>query len=118
MRYGRIYALPEQRLLLNRVMRATTTLERMRGLLSRPPLGRDEGMLLVPCSSVHTFGMRHPIDLIFLTGAWRIRRVVPSLKPLRMAWSLGAAMVLELASGAAAALGLAPGQELQWRESE
>lgn len=118
MKHGRIYALPGERLLLDHVMRATTTLERMRGLLSRPRLGRGEGMLLAPCSSVHTFGMQYPIDVVFLTGGWQVRRVVPSLKPLRVAWSFGAAMVLELASGAAAALGLAPGHELSWRESE
>jgi hypothetical protein len=43
---------------------------------------------------------------------------VPALKPLRVAWVLGAAMVLELAAGAATVLGLAPGQELLWRERE
>jgi hypothetical protein len=118
LRYGSIYAQPDRRLLLDRVMRATTVVERMRGLLARPPLGRTDGLLLAPCSSVHTFGMRYPIDLIFLTPEWRIRRVVPALKPLRVAWSLGAAMVLELAAGAAAALGLAPGQELLWRDAE
>jgi uncharacterized membrane protein (UPF0127 family) len=118
LRYGRIYTQPEQRLLLDRVMRATTTLERMRGLLFREPPGPREGMLLAPCSSVHTFGMHYPIDLVFLTRNWRVRRVEPSLKPLRIAWSLGAAMVLELASGTAAALGIAPDQELLWKESE
>lgn len=118
MRYGRIYALPEERLLLDRVMRPTTTLERMRGLLSRPPLQDGEGMLLAPCASVHTFGMRYPIDLVFLTRAWRVRRVVPALKPLRLAGSFGAAMTLELASGAATTLRLAPGQDLLWRDSE
>lgn len=118
MRYGRIYALPEQRLLLDRVMRTTTVLERMRGLLARPPLGRSDALLLAPCASVHTFGMHYPIDLVFLSREWRVRRVVPGLKPLRVAWSLGAAMALELAAGAAAALGLVPGQELLWREAE
>jgi hypothetical protein len=118
LRYGRIYAHPEQRLLLDRVMRPTTTLERMRGLLSRPAPGPREGMLIAPCSSVHTFGMGYPIDLVFLTRSWHVRRVVPGLKPLRVAWSVGSAMVLELAAGAAATLGLVPGQELQWREAE
>lgn len=99
-------------------MRASTTLERMRGLLFRACPGPGEGMLLAPCSSVHTFGMSYPIDLVFLTRQWHVRRVVPSLEPLRMAWSLGAAMVLELASGAAAALAIAPGQELVWKETE
>jgi len=62
--------------------------------------------------------MKYPIDLVFLTRGWRIRRIVPSLKPLRVACSFGAAVVLELAAGTAAAVGLAPGQELLWRESE
>jgi hypothetical protein len=118
LKYGSIYTQPDQRLLLHRVMHATTTLERMRGLLARPPLCRGEALLISPCSSVHTFGMKYPIDLVFLTAGWRVRRIVPALRPLRAAWSLGAAMVLELAAGAAAALGLAPGQELLWRDAE
>lgn len=99
-------------------MYASSMLERMRGLLGRPPLAADQGLLIAPCSSVHTIGMHYPIDLVFLNRQWRILRIIPALNPLRLAWVFGAGMVLELAAGAAAALGLAPGQELSWREAD
>jgi uncharacterized membrane protein (UPF0127 family) len=98
-------------------MLAENSLERMRGLLARPPLEEDQGLLLSPCSSVHTFGMRYPIDLVFLDRGWRIRRVVAGLRPLRLAWAPGAHMTLELAAGAAGTLGLKPGQALAWQQA-
>lgn len=114
MKHGKLCAGANGPVLLSRVMLATNSLERMRGLLGRPPLEEDQGLLLSPCASVHTFGMRYPIDLVFLDGAYRVRRVVAALRPLRMAWSPGARMTLELKAGTAAALGIRAGQELHW----
>lgn len=99
-------------------MLATGMLERMRGLLGRKPLGDDEGLLLDPCSSVHTLGMKYPIDLVFLTAGWRIGRIIAELQPLRMAWHPGARRALELRAGAARQLGLSAGQELAWQERD
>jgi uncharacterized membrane protein (UPF0127 family) len=117
LKYGKIYGAADGRLLLSRVMLAENVLERMRGLLGRPPLADDQGLLISPCSSVHTFGMGYPIDLVFLDRAWQIRRIVAALRPLRMAWAPGAHMTLELAPGVAGALRLEPGQALAWQEA-
>lgn len=38
--------------------------ERLRGLLARKP--DDATRILVPCHDIHTFGMRHPIDIAFI----------------------------------------------------
>lgn len=54
------------------------------------------GLLIPRCSGVHTFGMRFPLDLVFLDRDGRpcsIRRAVP---PRRFAWDRRAAAVLEL----------------------
>jgi hypothetical protein len=61
------------------------------------PLERAPAALLIPrCASVHTFGMRFPIDVVFLDGAGvelgRERRVMPR----RLVRRRGAAAVLEL----------------------
>lgn len=68
-------------------------------LLSRERAG--PGLLLPRCRSVHTFGMRFPLDVIFLdaVGA-EVRRV--HLVPGRVAWERRAAAVLELPAGGAA----------------
>jgi trehalose synthase len=68
-------------------------------LLGLAHLDRDEvgpGLLIPACSSVHTFGMRFPLDLVFLDRDGRplsIRREVP---PRRVAWDRRARAVLEL----------------------
>lgn len=112
MQHGSLSDLHEARLLFARVSRTTNAWERLRGLLGRPPLRADEGLLLVPCASVHTFGMTRPIDVVYLDRDWRILRIVAGLRPGRVSWTWRAVATLELAAGAAAAL--MPGQVLHW----
>ena len=82
---------------------------RMRGLLGRKALGDGEGILLRPASSVHTWFMLFPIDVVFLDRDRRVLRVVPELRPWRAVWCRGAADVLELAAGECAARGVEVG---------
>ena len=91
---------------------------RFRGLLGRPALARDEGLLIDPCGSVHTIGMRYPIDVVFLDRQDIVVKIVNSLKPYRMARSTGARKTLELAAGTAGARGLYLGQRLVFSEPE
>ncbi|MDH6167917.1 uncharacterized membrane protein (UPF0127 family) [Variovorax boronicumulans] len=86
--------------------------DRTRGLLGRPRLAANEGLLIARCSSVHTVGMRYPIDVVFLDRNGQIVRVVEQLKPMRMVWCPGAARVLELDAGQARRLALLPGLKL------
>jgi uncharacterized membrane protein (UPF0127 family) len=85
---------------------------RFRGLQLRPRLEADEGLLLRPCGSVHTFFMRFPIDVVFLDDDLRVLSVRPGVRPWRAAAHRGAKAVLELPEGAAAAAGLLPGVRL------
>ncbi|WP_245589264.1 DUF192 domain-containing protein [Chitinimonas koreensis] len=87
-------------------------LPRLRGLLGRRPLRRGEGLSLAPCNSVHTFGMRYPIDVLFLDRADRIVAIRPALPPWRLALCGSAWRVVELPAGDAARLGLERGQQL------
>ena len=86
----------------------------MRGLLGRRGLEGGEGILLRPASSVHTWFMLFPIDVVFLDRDLRILRVVPQLRPWRAVWRRGAASVLELAAGECAARGVGVGDRLDW----
>ena len=73
-------------------------------------------MLLEPCSSVHMFFMRFPIDLVYTNRCggdeMRIRKLVPFLKPWQVSVCPGADLVVELPAGAARAGGLQVGDYL------
>jgi uncharacterized membrane protein (UPF0127 family) len=104
-------------LLLESVMLTASPWERVRGLLGRPPLGDHEALLLDRCGSVHTFGMRYPLDLVFMDREWMIRKLARALAPWRMAWSVRAAFTLEMPAGTIDRLKLETGMQLSWLES-
>lgn len=74
--------------------------KRRKGLLGRDGLGPGEGLWIVPCESVHTFGMRFPIDLIYLDRKKRVRKVRCVMPAWRLSACLSAHSVIELPAGA------------------
>jgi uncharacterized membrane protein (UPF0127 family) len=90
------------------------TFERMKGLLGRESLPDGAAVLISRCSSVHTFFMRFAIDLVFLDAAGVVVRLVPAVRPFRMAWGgWRARSVVEARAGAIAARRLACGDCLR-----
>jgi uncharacterized membrane protein (UPF0127 family) len=79
---------------------ADNSLERMKGLLGRGGLEADEGLLLRPASSVHTWFMRFPIDIVFLDRELVVLDTRAAVGPWKMARARGAKSVLELPAGA------------------
>ena len=97
---------------------AATPSSRGRGLLGRDALAADRGMLIRPCSSVHTLFMRFPIAVVFLDRDGLVRRIVARMGPWRLAWGGWSAwQTLELAAGAGAAAGLRRGDRLVFEET-
>lgn len=73
---------------------------RLRGLLARPPLLAGEGLLLLRCRAVHTFGMRFPLDVAILDRDGRVVATYPALPPgRRTRFHRAGAHVLELPAG-------------------
>ncbi len=105
-------------LLLENVQQTESWRERSRGLLGQPALEKNEGLLITPCNSVHTFGMRYPLDIVYLDKKMRIVKINRSLSPWRLSISLRAAMVLELAAGRADELLLKFDDVLLWKSEE
>lgn len=92
-------------LVADRVADASSIVSRMKGLLGKSSLGRGEGLLLSPCNSVHTWFMRFPIDVIYLSSDSQIVRIHRDMHPWKLDLPvLRAKKVLELASGAADSL--------------
>jgi uncharacterized protein len=73
--------------------------KRRKGLLGRERLPAGEGLWIVPCEAVHTFGMRFAIDLVYVDRNMRVKKVKSNVPPWRLSACLSAHSVLELASG-------------------
>ena len=94
----RLRDLPRRRVFGREVPVATGFRSRLLGLsrLSRSAAG--PGLLITRCSSVHTFGMRFELDLVFLDRDGRALAVRRGIGPRRLAWCRGANAVLEIPS--------------------
>jgi uncharacterized protein len=96
-----------------RIYEASHFLARARGLLGHERLQHDEALWIRPCGSVHTFGMRYAIDLVFVDAEQRVLSVKPKIEPLRFAGHVGARSTIELLAGTAATVSIAPGSRLE-----
>ena len=94
---------------------ANTVLKRMIGLLNRRKFAEGEGLLFDRCYGVHTFGMRFPIDVLFLDKDLQVIRAVKSLPPYRTSVVRKAVYVLELPVGALENTRTAEGDQIQIR---
>jgi uncharacterized protein len=85
--------------------------DRRRGLLGRD--GIEGAILLRPARSVHTVGMRFPLDVAFCDADLRVVRIVrmPRRRVSRLVWRSRA--VIEAEAGAFDRWKLRPGDELE-----
>ncbi len=61
---------------------ATSLWKRTKGLLGRSGLADDEG-LWIPTSSIHMFGMRFAIDVVYADREGRVLKLVRGIRPWR-----------------------------------
>ena len=73
-------------------------LQRLTGLIGRRGLPEGVAMEIPRCRSVHTFGMRFTLDLVWLDGSRRVVRVDRGVPPCRVRSCRQARSVLELDS--------------------
>lgn len=101
-----------------RVAWAGSSAERRRGLLGRSGLSADEGIYLAPCEWLHTFGMRFPIDVAFISSSGLILAVYHGLKPNRLSKIvLRAKGALELSEGTLCVTNTAIGDTVEFLNS-
>jgi uncharacterized membrane protein (UPF0127 family) len=75
---------------------ATTTISRLLGLAFLRRGSAGPGLLIPHCRSVHSFGMRFPLDLVFLDRERRAIEVRRGVPPSRFASCDRADAVLEI----------------------
>ena len=101
-----------------RISWAGSSSERRRGLLGRENLSSDEGLYLSPCEWLHTFGMRFPIDVAFISASGLILAVHHRLKPNRLSKIvLRAQGALELPEGILRLTNTEIGDEVQFLDT-
>ena len=54
------------------------------GLMGKRELADGAGLYLRPCSSIHMFFMRFPLDVAFVDGDGQVVRLYHGLRPWRM----------------------------------
>ena len=84
-----------------RVTEARRRRQRLRGLAGRDFIDSDEALHLPRCRSVHTFGMRFALDLVWLDAVGEVVRVDRDVPPRRVRTCLRARSVVETAAGRA-----------------
>jgi uncharacterized protein len=77
---------------------ASGVLSRLLGLALLRRQRSGAGLLIPRCRSVHTFGMRFPIDVLFLDEEDRVIELRRGVPPCRVIRCPGAMAVLELPS--------------------
>ena len=93
---------------------ADSASKRNKGLLGRERLSPGEGLWIIPCQAVHTFGMRFPIDLVYLDRKKQIKKLRSKVPPGRLSACLLAHSVLELPPGTIRATQTQPGDTLEF----
>lgn len=96
--------------------RADTSAQRRTGLLKHKNLPAGEGLWIVPCEAIHSFGMKFAIDVLFLDRKNRVRKVRERMVPWRIAGSLPAHSTLELPAGTIARTGTVRGDQLEFKQ--
>ena len=59
---------------------AVDSVSRRKGLLGRDGLADTTGIVIAPTNAVHTFFMRFPIDIVFVTRAGEVLKYEPQCR--------------------------------------
>ena len=87
-------------IIARRVWVAKTFFSRMVGLLGKASLKDEEALIITNCASIHMFGMRFPIDAIFVSRDNRVVGLVENIRPFGVSKIFReASFVIELPTG-------------------
>ena len=104
------------RVLGDAIRGADTFLSRFKGLLWEPGLREGEGLWIVPCNRIHSFGMRFEFDALFLDSGKKVVGLYRHFRKNRISRSVREADgVLELPAGTVDRSGTEVGDEIEFR---
>jgi uncharacterized protein len=97
MNHFKIFSLKNRQFVSIRV--ANSFISRARGLLFSSRLKENEGIWIIPCSSIHTFFMSYPIDVVFLDKYGVVEKIIEQVTPFSLSICNKAHSVVEFKSG-------------------
>jgi uncharacterized membrane protein (UPF0127 family) len=98
------------------VIVADSFLKRLRGLMFTKKLAAGRAMYIYPCSAVHTFFMKYPIDVLYLDKNNKVLYMDEKLKPWVIGkYKRGVCSVIELTVGRIEEAGIKVGQVLKFK---
>ncbi|MBI3683608.1 MAG: DUF192 domain-containing protein [Acidobacteria bacterium] len=95
---------------------ADTSQARRIGLLRHDHLVPGQGLWIVPCEAVHTFGMKFDIDVLYLCKSRKVLKIKETMARRRLSACLRAHSVLELPAGTARASSTKVGDQLEFEK--
>jgi uncharacterized membrane protein (UPF0127 family) len=104
--------------LADRMEVADTAAKRRTGLLKHTRLEPGQGLWIVPCEAVHSFGMKFAIDVVYIDRKKKVRKTRPAMVPRRISGCLLAHSVLELPVGAIETSGTQAGDQLLFEQRD
>jgi len=92
------------KIIVSNLIIADRFFSRVKGLIGKKSLSKEEGLLITKCNSIHTFFMKFPIDVLFLKkenkSSFRVVKKIEKMEPFRLSpLVLKADTVLELKAG-------------------
>ncbi|HNY11407.1 MAG TPA: DUF192 domain-containing protein [Candidatus Wallbacteria bacterium] len=91
---------PSGLIIADKILKCDTFFKRAAGLMFKKSLKGHDGILLEPCSSIHSFFMYMNIDCFFLDKDRRILKILWNFGPRRISSIIkGSRYVLEIPAG-------------------
>ena len=96
----KVYNSSKNNIIADKADIAQNPFTRIVGLLLKKSVSENEGLVINPCNSVHTFFMRFPIDVLFVNKRNEIIACYENVKPWRiLPIHLRSNYVVELCAG-------------------
>ncbi|MCK4912158.1 MAG: DUF192 domain-containing protein [Candidatus Omnitrophica bacterium] len=83
-------------LIASKVSIANNFFLRLKGLMFRESIDKEEALVFYHTPSIHTFFMRFPIEVVFLNQKMQVKEIYQELKPKRVVFSTFSFIAIEL----------------------
>lgn len=107
----------DSQVLFSKVLWAGNPFLKMKGLLGRKSLEKDEALIFPKAPSIHTFFMKFTIDIVFLDAKKKVVACLEKINPNRFLPFINSRFTIEMPEDSIKNKGIKVGDQLLWEES-